>query len=60
VTVKASEDGLRLDVINEVHAPGPDVPGAGIRGMGERAQATGGTLTACREDGRFRVSARWP
>ncbi|WP_181775571.1 sensor histidine kinase [Amycolatopsis pittospori] len=60
VTVKASEDGLRLDVINEVHAPGPAVPGAGIKGMGERAQATGGTLTARREDGRFRVSARWP
>ncbi|WP_410662805.1 sensor histidine kinase [Amycolatopsis sp. lyj-84] len=60
VTVKASEDGLRLDVVNEVRTPGPDSPGAGIMGMGERAQATGGTLTARREDGRFRVSARWP
>ncbi|MFE6609890.1 sensor histidine kinase [Amycolatopsis sp. NPDC057786] len=60
VTVRADENGLRLDVINEVRGPGPDVPGAGIRGMGERARATGGTLTAGREDGRFRVSARWP
>ncbi|WP_340686070.1 histidine kinase [Amycolatopsis coloradensis] len=63
VTVRADERGLRLDVINEVNevrAPGPDVPGAGISGMGERARATGGTLTAGREDGRFRVSARWP
>ncbi|MFD5243220.1 sensor histidine kinase [Amycolatopsis sp. NPDC058340] len=55
-----ADDGLRLDVLNEVGKPGPDVPGAGIRGMGERARATGGTLTAGREDGRFRVSARWP
>ncbi|MFD6067800.1 sensor histidine kinase [Amycolatopsis lurida] len=60
VTVRADESGLRLDVINEVRAPGPDIPGAGISGMGERARATGGTLTAGREDGRFRVSARWP
>ncbi|MFC3450378.1 histidine kinase [Amycolatopsis speibonae] len=35
VTVRAAEDGLRLDVLNEVRVPGPDVPGAGIRGMGE-------------------------
>lgn len=60
VTVRADENGVRLDVINEVRAPGPDVPGAGITGMGERARATGGTLSAGREDGRFRVSARWP
>lgn len=60
VTVRADRSGLRLDVVNDVRTPGPDVPGAGIRGMGERARATGGTLTAGREDGRFRVSARWP
>lgn len=55
-----AKDGLRLDVVNEVHTPGPAVPGAGIMGMTERAEATGGTLTARHEDGRFRVSARWP
>lgn len=60
VTVRADENGVRLDVFNEVRAPGPDVPGAGITGMGERARATGGTLNAGRENGRFRVSARWP
>ncbi|MGY6657081.1 sensor histidine kinase [Amycolatopsis sp. TRM77291] len=60
VTVRADESGVRLDVFNEVRAPGPDVPGAGISGMGERARATGGTLSAGRESGRFRVSARWP
>jgi len=60
VTVRADVDGLRLDVLNEVRTPGPDIPGGGIRGMGERAKATGGTLTTCRENGRFRVSARWP
>ncbi|UUV28208.1 histidine kinase [Amycolatopsis roodepoortensis] len=60
VTVRADENGVRLDVFNEIHASGPDVPGAGITGMGERARATGGTLSAGREDGRFRVSARWP
>ncbi|MFI7122431.1 sensor histidine kinase [Amycolatopsis sp. NPDC049868] len=60
VTVRVGEDGLRLDVVNDVRTPGPDVPGAGISGMGERARATGGTLTTGREDGRFRVSARWP
>ncbi|MFI6300790.1 sensor histidine kinase [Amycolatopsis thailandensis] len=60
VTVTASEDGLRLDVLNQVGEPGEDVPGAGIIGMRERARATGGTLSARREDERFRVSARWP
>jgi len=62
-----ADTGFRLEVCNGAEAervrvqPAVNGSGVGIRGMRERAQATGGVLDAgpC-ADGGFRVVATWP
>lgn len=60
--VRVRPDGE--DVLVEVEDDGgrtPGAPGNGIRGMGERARALGGSLTTgARPDGGYRVCARLP
>ncbi|MEO3741854.1 sensor histidine kinase [Plantactinospora sp. B5E13] len=60
VRVRPDENTLLVEVEDNGDAvPGP--PGNGIVGMGERARALGGSLTADpRPDGGFRVRARLP
>jgi signal transduction histidine kinase len=60
--VRIRPDGGQLVVEVEDDGRGaPGAPGNGILGMGERARAQGGSLTAGpRPDGGFRVAARLP
>jgi signal transduction histidine kinase len=60
VRVDAGEDGaLSLAVVDDGRGV-PGAPGAGLRGMRERAEASGGRLTAGpRPEGGFAVRGRW-
>ncbi|MCG5219965.1 sensor histidine kinase [Streptosporangium sp. KLBMP 9127] len=54
-------DTLSLRIDDQGPGVSPGVPGYGIKGMRERAQALGGTLDAGpRPDGGFRVTATFP
>jgi signal transduction histidine kinase len=62
VRLDAGGDALDLRVENPVGAGGASRKGGGLGlvGMRERASLLGGSLTAGRENGRFRVQARIP
>lgn len=63
VRLRASSDGVELEVINRLGrpgvAPGPS-GGLGLPGMRERIEGLGGTFTASERSGRFVVVARVP
>lgn len=51
----------RLEVANDGAAPARDTsPGTGLRGLRERAESLGGSLTVHRDDGRFAVEVLLP
>ncbi len=61
VEIAHTDDGVRIDVTNEIgHAP-TAAPGHGLVGMRERVTTAGGTLeVGPRTDGTFRVHAELP
>lgn len=63
VRVEWAADEVVVRVGNEVRDGDPAEPGRtghGVPGMAERARLLGGSLTACRVEGRFEVVARLP
>lgn len=61
LTVSYEPQAIRLEIGNDGRAEQTGVPGQGIAGMRERAQALGGEFSAGQVDGgRFRVYARLP
>jgi len=59
VAVTATDGVLRVAVTDDGGPVPPPPLGNGLRGMHERATATGGTLTAGPEDAGFAVRAEW-